>query len=266
MKKEIIAYEKGYLVNKDGSVTSPKGKVIKLQLSNSGYYQFSIKINRKVYHVFVHRLQAFMKFGNKLYEDGIVVRHLNNNKLDNSIDNIEIGTQQDNIYDNAIELRLKSSYLASRKNIKYSDDVVQQIRLDYKKGLGYKFIMNKYNINSKGTLSHIINKRITDLDEHIENKKNIKKEKKYCKYCGTLLKKRKEFCSIKCRDEYHKTQILELDTLIKEYIELKSFSAIAKKYNKNTHTIISWFKCHNFIFKDKESFLKKIEEYLENKK
>lgn len=42
----------------------------------------------------IHRLQAYQKFGDKIYEDGIVVRYLNGDRYDNSYDNIGIGTYQ----------------------------------------------------------------------------------------------------------------------------------------------------------------------------
>lgn len=50
-------------------------------------------------YVYEHRLVAFQKFGIKVFEDKIVVRHLNGNKLDNSPENIMIGSQNDNIKD-----------------------------------------------------------------------------------------------------------------------------------------------------------------------
>ncbi|MCM3130078.1 HNH endonuclease [Paenibacillus provencensis] len=47
--------------------------------------------------VFVHRLVAYLKFGRKeLFKDGIVVRHLDDIKHNNSWINIDIGTHEDN--------------------------------------------------------------------------------------------------------------------------------------------------------------------------
>ena len=97
----LTAYEKGYYVDKEGNVWF-NGKQRKLIPHNTGkkkpYYQFAIRLtNGKVKNVKVHKLQAYQKFGDKMFEDGIVVRHLNDNSLDNSWDNIEIGTDSDNM-------------------------------------------------------------------------------------------------------------------------------------------------------------------------
>lgn len=86
----------------------------------------------------------------------MVVRHLNGNILDNSITNIEIGTNSDNMMDIPEKIRQKRS---SNANKKYPDDIVSLIKSDREKGMSYKELMNKYNILSKGTLSYIINNR-----------------------------------------------------------------------------------------------------------
>lgn len=50
-------------------------------------------------YVYEHRLVALKKFGPKIFENKVVVRHINGDKLDNSPDNIMIGSQNDNIKD-----------------------------------------------------------------------------------------------------------------------------------------------------------------------
>lgn len=50
-------------------------------------------------YVYEHRVVALKKFGAQIFENKIVVRHINGNKLDNSPDNIMIGSQNDNIKD-----------------------------------------------------------------------------------------------------------------------------------------------------------------------
>lgn len=94
-------YSKGYRIDKEGTVTSNKGKKLKLTLDYSGYLRIGKRFR-------IHRLQAYTKFGDKIYEKGQVVRHLNNNKLDNSWNNISIGTQKENLNDN--EYKYKVSY------------------------------------------------------------------------------------------------------------------------------------------------------------
>ena len=87
---------------------------------------------------------------------GIDISHLDGNYLNNSESNIDLGTNSDNMMDIPKEVRIRKSSNASKK---YSDELVQMIRLDKEKGMSYKELMIKYNISSKGTLSYIINCR-----------------------------------------------------------------------------------------------------------
>lgn len=106
--------------------------------------------------VYFHRYQAYLKFGNSLYEDGIMVRHLDGDLLNNSVSNIELGTNSDNMLDIPKEKRIRKSANANKK---YSDDLVLEIKADRERGMSYKDLMEKYHISSKGTISNIINKR-----------------------------------------------------------------------------------------------------------
>lgn len=95
--KEQIAIKLGFNVSLGGTVTR-YGKVYKGHIHN-GYKEVTFIYNNKTYHCNVHRIQAYIKYGVLMYEKGIMVRHLNNNKLDNSWINIAIGTAYDNYHD-----------------------------------------------------------------------------------------------------------------------------------------------------------------------
>lgn len=153
MNREKIALENGYILKSDGTVLN-NNKLIKC-CKAKGYKYFRISFNKNRFQVFVHRLQAYIKYGDKIYNSGIVVRHLDGNPLNNSIDNIEIGTSQDNQLDIPKEKRM----LRSSIHIKYSDNIVKEIK--YKKANGYTYnqLMQEYNISSKGTLFNILNNR-----------------------------------------------------------------------------------------------------------
>lgn len=159
IKVEKIAWEKGYYVNGLGEAYSKRGVKLKLQL-NRNYYSFCIKVGLKNRRVNVHRLQAYQKFKDKIYEDNMVVRHLNGNPLDNSFNNIGIGTQVDNALDRPKEDRLKHGRLASSFNIEYPKELIEEIKNFYNNCKSYKKTMEKYNISSTGTLWHILKARI----------------------------------------------------------------------------------------------------------
>lgn len=152
----IAASEKGYSVDKQGSVWY-NGK-LRVPSSNRGYMEFSVRFDGEKHpqNVPVHRLQAYQKFGYKIFESGIVVRHLDGNSSNNSFDNIEIGTQQENMMDIPAEQRIAHAKHAASAQIKYNADEIKQF---HAKSCSYTKTMEHFGIKSKGTLFHILNKR-----------------------------------------------------------------------------------------------------------
>ena len=152
-RNEVIAYDLGYRVNKKGQLIGLKGKPIG-SISN-GYYKFKIRQNSGYINCLTHRLQAYQKYGMNIYKSGIVCRHLNGNSLDNSMDNIAIGTQSDNMMDMKPEVRkAKGIHASSFAQIHNHDEII----LFYNKEKSYSKTMDKFNISSKGTLHYILNK------------------------------------------------------------------------------------------------------------
>lgn len=158
-KNEILAYDKGYRIDENGNCFNLKNpdKFLKGSINSNGYRYFGMrKPNDRTYMIPIHRLQAYQKFGDEIYEDGIVVRHLDSDQLNNSWNNIGIGTHSDNMMDQPEEQKFKKS---SNANKKYSDELVLEIKEYYNSGHTYKELMEKFNISSKGTISYIINNR-----------------------------------------------------------------------------------------------------------
>ena len=156
-------FEKEYHISKEGKIYNDQGVELK-GWSDGGYLRIGLRI--KDYNIpksaKVHILQAYQKFGDKIFEEGIVVRHLNGNSLDNSWDNILIGSYSDNRLDMEKNLRSELSTNASRKmqdNIRSYEERCL-IYEDLKNGIPYTEIMSKHNISSKGTLSFMKNKSI----------------------------------------------------------------------------------------------------------
>jgi len=97
-----IAHDKGYAVSECGTAVTYRNKERKLQeqkLSGKTYYRFSVGVEGRSVNIYVHRLQAYSKYGSKIFREGIVVRHKNDNSTDNSKKNIVIGTQSQNMKD-----------------------------------------------------------------------------------------------------------------------------------------------------------------------
>lgn len=147
------AYDKGYRVNENGCVISPKGMIVKSMINNRGYLLFHVRVCSVNTDVFVHRLCAYQMYG-ELSLTADCVRHLNGNSTDNRPENIQIGTHHDNAMDISKENRIKRS----QHNTKH--EYHQKIIDFHNKSKSYKKTMEKFGISSRGTLHFILNKRI----------------------------------------------------------------------------------------------------------
>lgn len=152
---EKIAHEKGYRVNDEGIVTGLKGSAVGFTHSG-GYRKFKIRDDKgNNLDVSIHRLQAYQKFGDSIYEEGMVVRHLDGDPKNNTKDNIAIGTMRDNIMDRPARERLEHALHATSFVRKYDKE---EVRAYHKEHQSYQKTMDHFKISSKGTLHHILNK------------------------------------------------------------------------------------------------------------
>jgi len=150
-KKEIIAAKRGYIVTEEGVLLNPKGNEVGVIIN--GYHTLKMRFSGKSLNLKTHRLQAFQKYGSKIYEEGIVVRHKNGISEDNSWDNILIGTHSDNMMDIPEQIRIKKARYATSFIRKYNK---KEVREFHKKENSYKLTMQKFGISSKGTLNYIL--------------------------------------------------------------------------------------------------------------
>ena len=161
-KALLTAIEKGYTVDNLGDVYSKHKKLKKIQQKAGGitYHSFSVRLNGgKSKLVNIHRYVAYKKYGEKIFEKGIEVRHLDSNPLNNLWENIGIGTAKDNAGDKSPETSMKAALTAtSFVKIHNHEEIIKL----HNEGMSYKRLMEKFNISSKGTISFIINKSINN--------------------------------------------------------------------------------------------------------
>lgn len=151
-----VAKGKGYYVDLNGNVYS-KNKQLSPKTSRDRLY-FGIRYFGQRETIPVHKFVAFLKFGNKIFEKGIQVRHLDGNSFNNSWVNIEIGTQSDNMMDIPKEKRIEKAKNGWRKRQRFSEIEKENIKNDRINGLSYREIGEKYNV-SKSTLSYFFKKQ-----------------------------------------------------------------------------------------------------------
>ena len=72
-----------------------------------------------------------------------------------------------------------------------------------------------------------------------------KKEEKICEQCGKKFyssNKSQKFCSTKCSHEATKTHDINKEILLSDFLELKTYKSVGKKYGVSDKTIYKWCK------------------------
>lgn len=146
----IESFKRGYRVI-NGQVVF-NGSALSLHKNADGYSKFSIRFFGKVVPISVHRLLAYQKYGEAMFEKGIEVRHLDSNRANNLDHNIVIGTHSQNMMDMPKEQRRIKASIAGKK---FDHN---QVITFYKGTRSYKKTMNEFGIGSKGTLNFILRK------------------------------------------------------------------------------------------------------------
>tara|TARA_R110001606_G_scaffold6316_1_gene28467 strand:- start:2265 stop:2744 length:480 start_codon:yes stop_codon:yes gene_type:complete len=152
LRVEKIAISRGYSVTEDGRLLNPEG--VRVGSTSDVYERTKIKVDSVDKKIKTHRLQAYQKYGDAIYNNGIVVRHKNGNPLDNSKDNILIGSHSDNMMDIPDHIRMGKAMHATSFVRKYDKKEVRDFYNDCK---SYKYTMLEFDISSKGTLHFILN-------------------------------------------------------------------------------------------------------------
>ena len=90
--KDVKGYEGIYQVSNFGRVKSlmfGKEKLLKLCLSTSGYYNINLYNNKNCKTIMVHKL-VFLSFKNISSNRYFVIDHIDNNKLNNNLNNLQL--------------------------------------------------------------------------------------------------------------------------------------------------------------------------------
>lgn len=145
----------GYKINKIGIVKDPKGNIVKKYLSTSGYQVVWIHIAKQKnnYPKMVHRLVAELFIPNP--ENKPEVNHLDSNKENNWVGNLEWVTHQENI-----DYAIKNGHQIigmNHKNSKFSDEQINAAcKLLEDPSISLADIVRKTGVSIR-TLKHIKN-------------------------------------------------------------------------------------------------------------
>lgn len=176
MKKEEVAYLVGYRVSECGVVTNPVGYEMKVSSNgNKRYPQFNFKRGGKRFHVRMHRLAAYCFYGVDMFNNGMVVRHLNDIKVDLSKENIALGSQTDNMGD-IPESKLKEMSEGKRRfaiengirpplNFKIPDSEVPAILSKLDGGRTHRDVAKEYGVHHS-TIGYVHTNRRFSYEEN----------------------------------------------------------------------------------------------------
>lgn len=150
---------RGWSTSREGAVLKPDGSERATRINKSGrtgipYRRFNVKDSGVSRPVNVHKLVAYMKFGEESFK--WQTRHLNGNSLDNSFDNIAIGSGSQNMMDRPAEDRKAHGLKAARILRKLSDEDVKYIRQSLETGLA---LAERFRV-APSTISGVRNNKI----------------------------------------------------------------------------------------------------------
>lgn len=92
--KEIQGYNGRYFISSNGQIKNKYGKILKPWIRN-GYYTIGLMINKKRTNYYIHRLVAEYFLSNPDKHRNFV-NHLDGDKLNNNVSNLEWCTRQEN--------------------------------------------------------------------------------------------------------------------------------------------------------------------------
>ncbi len=152
-----ILYAKvlGYHVESDGTVKSPFSQKAGY-VAKTGYVYVTVEFEGGDVKIPIHRLAAYQKFGDLIFNTGNVVRHLDGNPSNNSYDNLALGSQSDNMLDRSEDSRREHAKKGAKVLRKLSDQQVVTLRADRARGLTLNQLCDLYGL-SKSTVSYIVN-------------------------------------------------------------------------------------------------------------
>jgi hypothetical protein len=114
--KDIPNYEEYYQVSNLGRLKSfkmNKETILKGGISKSGYHKFVLILNKKKKYYSTHQLVAMAFLNHKPCGFKLVVNHKNFNKLDNSLENLEVISHRENT--NRKHIKSESKYVGVQR-------------------------------------------------------------------------------------------------------------------------------------------------------
>jgi hypothetical protein len=132
---KLIKSAPNYEISNKGSVRNNKtGKVLKITTNNNGYQLVCLSYKNKKQTAYIHRLVAEAFVATNLDMRTSVVNHIDGNKSNNTIKNLEWATYAENAYHGKARVKVKAKEiidileLFERMELKQIDEVLSFAR------------------------------------------------------------------------------------------------------------------------------------------
>lgn len=156
---KINNYE-NYEVLMDGVVIGARGRKLKVDLNSCGYERVTLSRDGITTRRFVHKIVAETFLGPS---EGRVVNHIDGNRRNNCVSNLEWVSPSDNV---------KDGYLRGRRNPnKYPDWLIDQLIVGYICGWSIKDLARRWG-KDRGTVA----KYVRHVRQELEGATTIRKE------------------------------------------------------------------------------------------
>jgi len=152
--RNIDGYKGMYQISSKGNVRSYKynsPRILKFGKTNHGYLYINLSKNGKYKTIMVHRLVAKYFLG----KSNLTVNHINGNKLNNTVENLEWLSMEDNYQHAKNNGLLAIGEKNGNSKLKERDIIL--IRKKHNNGKSYRFIAKEFGV-SKTTIGKIIKK------------------------------------------------------------------------------------------------------------
>ena len=158
--KDIPGYEGDYQVSNQGRIKSfkryPQGKILCLKKDMCGYRQIGLSRNNKSKSVTVHSLVILAFVGKG--PDGMDINHIDGDKTNNHVDNLEYCTHHKNMR-HAIKSGLLDNSGENHGQSKLTETQVLEIRARYEAGgIFQRELAKEYGVGYT-TINYIVNRK-----------------------------------------------------------------------------------------------------------
>lgn len=149
-----------HLVGSDGSVYGVRGRLMVPSINSRGYLAVSIYTDaRERTTQRVHQLVAAAFLGTR--PPGMQINHINGNKSDNRVENLEYVTRSENVHHSYDVLGAKKPKGVINGNARLTPEIVQEIRRKRADGFSSRALADLYAID-RSHVNGLVRRRFWD--------------------------------------------------------------------------------------------------------